>query len=112
MFGSKDKKIEALIRKRKWDVLNNKYLRADAGTRLILAQECGKATDPGVNSVLTTLIRDNDEKVQLAAVKSIAATGKDHEVAQLQWLLKNLPEDKSEMKEAVQEAISKVRGKR
>lgn len=112
MFGSKEKGIEKLIRKGKWEALNKKFLNGDAATRLILAKECAKAGDPGVNSVLTTLIRDEDEKVQLAAVKSIGITGKDHEVAQLQWLLSNTPESKSELIAALQDAISKVRGKR
>jgi len=48
----------------------------------------------------------------LAAVKSIAITGRDHEVAQLQWLLSNTPESDTELIEALQDAISKSRGRR
>jgi hypothetical protein len=112
MFGSKEKKISRLIQKGKWEELNKKFLNSDTETKIMLAQECSKATDPGVNSILTTLIRDSDKRVQLAAVKSIAMTGKDHEVAQLQWLLSNTPEENKELIAAVQEAISKVRGRR
>ena len=112
MFGSKEKKISRLIQKGKWEELNRKFLNSDAETKLILAQECSKAKDPGVNSILTFLMRDSDRRVQLAAVKSIAVTGKDHEVAQLQWLLSNMPEEDKELFIAVQEAISKVRGRR
>lgn len=112
MFGSKEKKIENLIRKGKWEALSKKFLKADAATRLVLAQECAKAGDPGVNSLLSTLIRDEDEKVQLAAVKSIAITGKDHEVAQLQWVLSNTPESNTELTEALHNAISNCRGRR
>lgn len=112
MFGSKEKNIEKLIRKGKWETLNKKFLKGDAATRLVLAQECAKAGDPGVNSLLSTLIRDEDEKVRLAAVKSIAITGRDHEVAQLQWLLSNTPESDTELIEALQDAISKSRGRR
>ena len=111
MFGSKEKRIMHLIEKGKWEELN-KYLKQDAETRLVLAQECSKAKDPGVNSILTALMRDNDKRVQLAAVKSIAVTGKDHEVAQLQWLLTITPEDNKELLIAVHDAISNVRGKR
>ncbi len=112
MFGSKEKSIEKLIKKDKWEALTKKYLQSDSETRLILAKACAKAENPGVNSILTTLIRDSDEKVQLEAVRSIAITGKDHEVAQLQWLLSNTPEEKSVLRDAIQDAISKVRGKR
>lgn len=112
MFSSKEKNVLHLIEKGKWEDLNRKYLNSNAETRLMLAQECSKAKDPGVNSILTSLIRDSDKKVQLAAVKSIAITGKDHEVAQLQWLLSNTPEEDKELIVAVHEAISKVRGQR
>ena len=112
MFGSKESSIEKLIKKGKWESLNKKYLSSDPQTRLALAKSCAKAGDPGVNSILTTLIRDPDEKVKMEAVKSIAITGKDHEVAQLQWLLSNTPAENTELIEAVQFAISQVRGKR
>lgn len=112
MFGNTEKKIEKLIRKGKWDELAQKFLTADAQTRLILAEQCGKSNDPGVNSVLGKLLRDPDERVQLAAVKSTGITGKDHEVAQLQWLLSNTSEDKKELIAALHDSISKVRGKR
>jgi len=112
MFGNAEKKIEKMIQKGKWEDLTKKFLTADAQTRLILAEQCGKSDDPGVNSVLNKLIRDPDEKVQLAAVKSMGITGKDHEVAQLQWLLSNTSEDKKELISALQDSISKVRGKR
>lgn len=112
MFGSKEQNIEKLVKKGKWETLNKKFLTSDPQTRLILAKTCAKASNPGVNGILTTLIRDPDEKVQLEAVRSIAITGKDHEVAQLQWLLSNTSEEKATLYGAVQEAISKVRGKR
>jgi len=112
MFSSKEKTIEKLIKKGKWEALNKKFLGSDKETRLVLAKACAKADNPGVNSILTTLIRDSDEKVQLEAVKSIAVTGKDHEVAQLQWVLSNTPKENSVLHDAVQYAISQVRGKR
>jgi hypothetical protein len=111
LFGSKEKTIQRLIKKGKWEALR-KFLNSDPETRLILAKECGKSNDPGVNSVLTTLLRDEDEKVQLEAVKSITVTGRDHEVAQLQWLMSNTPEDKTELISAIQNAIASVRGRR
>lgn len=112
MFGNAEKKIEKLIRKGKWEDLSKKFLAANAETRLILAEQCGKSNEPGVNSVLNKLLRDPDERVQLAAVKSIGITGTDHEVAQLQWLLSNTSEDKKELISALHDSISKVRGKR
>lgn len=112
LFGSKESKIENLIKKGKWETVNKKFLSGDPQTRLTLARACAKAGDPGVNSILTILIRDPDENVQMEAVKSITITGKDHEVAQLQWLLSNTPEEKAELREAIQVAIANVRGKR
>jgi len=112
MFGSAEKKIEQMIRKGKWDSLTDKFLTADTQTRLILAEQCGKSNDPGVNGVLGKLLRDPDEKVQLAAVKSLGITGTDHEVAQLQWLLANTSEDNKELIDALHDSIAKVRGKR
>ncbi|HAA25050.1 MAG TPA: HEAT repeat domain-containing protein [Ruminiclostridium sp.] len=112
MFGNAEKKIEKMIRKGKWEALTKKYLVADAQKRLILAEQCAKSNDPGVNTILNKLLRDPDERVQLAAVKSLGITGTDHEVAQLQWLLSNTSEDKKELISALHDSISKVRGKR
>lgn len=112
MFGSKESKIARLIKKGKWEILSKKYLNADTETKKILARECAKAKDSGVNSILSTLTRDSDPQVQLEAVKALAVTGKDHEVAQLQWVLSQVPEDNKEMKEAVEHAIASCRGRR
>ena len=71
MFGSKEEKIEKMVLKGKWDDIGNKYLNSDTETRLILAQECAKSNDYNVNSIMSILIRDSDEKVKLAAIKSI-----------------------------------------
>ena len=112
MFGSKEKKIGNLIKRKKWDILKKKYLYADTDTRLLLAKECGNSMDPGVNTILVALFRDPDENVQLESVRAMAKTGKDHEVSQLQWLLSNTPDDKEELKYAIQTAISNIRGKK
>jgi len=112
MFGSKESKIANLIKKGNWDVLSKKYLNADSDTKVTLARECAKANDPGVNSLLTTLTRDSDPKVQLEAVKALAVTGKDREVAQLQWMLSQVPAENKELKEAVEHAIGSCRGRR
>lgn len=112
MFGSKEKKIEKLIKKGKWEIISKKYLNGDNETRLLLAIECGKSSDPGVNSILTTLIRDKDPKIQMETVKSLSKIGRDHEVAQLQWLLSQVPEDNNEFREEIQHAIASCRGKR
>jgi len=112
MFGNVERKIEKMVKKGKWEDLIKKCMTADAKTRLIIAEQCAKLNDPGVNTVLNKLLRDPDENVQLAAVKSIGITGKDHEVAQLQWLLSNTSEDKQELISALHDSISKVRGKR
>jgi len=112
MFGSKQSKIEKLVLKGKWDKINKKYLNGDAKTRLLLAQACAKAKDMGVNNILAVLLRDPDEKVQLAAIKSIGITGRDHEAAQLQWIIENTPAEKTEIIDAAKEAFSMVRGRK
>jgi len=112
MFGSKNEKIEKLVQKGKWDDLGDKYINSDTETRLILAQECGKSTDYNVNSILSILLRDPDITVKMAAIKSVSNTGKDHECAQLEWILSNTPEDNTELIAALQDSITKVRRKR
>lgn len=112
MFGNKEKKIESLIKKGNWDVLMKKFLHADTSTKVMLAKGCANSKDPGVNSLLTSLIRDTDYNVRLEAVKAIAVTGKEHEVAQLQWLLDNTPENETEMISAIHTAISNSKGRR
>lgn len=112
MFGSKVEKIEKMIQKGKWDDLSTKSINSDAETRLILAQECAKSTDYKVNNLLSFLIRDNDEKVKLAAIKSIGITGTDRETAQLEWLMSITSEDKVEIIAALQDSTSKIRRKK
>ncbi|NLM09408.1 MAG: HEAT repeat domain-containing protein [Clostridiaceae bacterium] len=112
MFGSKESKIARLIKKGKWEVLSKKYLNSDTETKILLARECAKANEPGVNSLLSTLTRDSDPKVQLEAVKALTITGRDHEVAQLQWLLTQVPAENKEMVEAIEHAIGSCRGRR
>lgn len=112
MFGSKNEKIQKMVMKGKWDDLSTKFINSDAETRLILAEECSNSTDYKVNNLLSVLIRDNDEKVKLAAIKSIGITGKDHESSQLEWLLLNTPEDKTQIIAALNDSISKVRRKK
>ncbi|NLX78201.1 MAG: HEAT repeat domain-containing protein [Clostridiaceae bacterium] len=112
MFGSKESKIARLIKRGKWDAISRKYLNSDTETKIILARECAKSKNPGVNSILSTLTRDSDSNVQLEAVKALQVTGKEHEVAQLQWLLNQVPEDNSEMIKAIELAIDSCRGRR
>ena len=112
MFDSKEEKIQKMILKGKWDDLSNKYLNSDTETRLILAQECAKSDDYKVNSILSILLRDSDESVKLAAIKSIGVTGKDHECSQLEWVMSNTPDDKTNIIAALQDSITKVRRKR
>ncbi len=112
MFGSKERKIEKMVQKAKWDKLNKMLLKADADTRLLIAQECQKAQDPGVNSILSLLIRDGDKRVRIAAIKSMGVTGRNHEVAQLEWVLSNTPADETDVIEAVHEALPKLRNKK
>lgn len=112
MFGSKERKIERMVLKAKWDKLNKMLAKADADTRLLIATECQKATNPGVNSILSLLIRDGDKRVQIAAIKSLGVTGTSHEASQLDWLLSNTPEDQTDVIEAIHESLPKIRGKR
>lgn len=112
LFGSKESKIASLIKRGKWEILSKKYLNADSDTKIILARECAKVNDPGVNSLLSTMLRDSDPRVQLEAVKALSVTGKDHEVAQLQWLLSQAPKDNKELIDAIEQAIGNCRGRR
>ena len=112
MFGSKEKKIEKLVLKRKWDIINKKILYADTESRMILAQKCALSEDLAVNNVLNVLIKDEDEKVQLTAIKSLATTGRQREGAQLQWLMANLPPEKNNVIEAARETFGEIKDKK
>ena len=104
-------KIEHLIQKGHWDKLENKYLKGDTETKLALAKACaGSEADESCN-ILVTLLRDSEEAVQLEAVHSLGKIGNDHTTGQLQWLLNQLPAEKTELINAIHEAIKNVRHK-
>lgn len=108
----KERRIEKMVLKRKWDAINKKILPGDSETRLILAKKCALSDDLNVNNVLTVLIRDEDEVIQLTAIKSLAHTGRQREGAQLQWLMANLPPEKEELRQAARDTFGKIKDKK
>ena len=110
-MSDKAAKIEKLVDKKHWAKLESKYLNGDEETKIALAKACSKANADETVNMLVTLLHDSSESVQLEAVKSLGVVGNDHATAQLQWLLDQLSADKTELIDAIHEAISHVRHK-
>lgn len=111
-MGDKSQEVEKLVSKGKWDKLEKKFLYSNSDNRLALAKALSQSSaDEGYN-LLVTLIKDEDHDVQLAAVKSLGATGSDRAASQLQWVLAKTPQTQTDTIDALQTAINSVRGKK
>ncbi len=86
-------------------------MNGDTETRLALAKACAASDSDESCNILITLLRDREDSVKLEAVKSLGKIGNDHATAQLQWLLNQLPAEKTELIGAIHEAIKNVRHK-
>lgn len=111
MFGHSEDKIDKLVEKRHWDKLQSKYLNGSDAERLELAKACGAVDADESCNILVTLLHDNNEDIQMEAVKSLGRIGNDHTTAQLQWLLGQLPETKTELIHEIHQAIANVKHK-
>jgi HEAT repeat protein len=108
MFGNNANQMAHLVQKHQWDKVGKKLQGADVQTRIAIAAACGGSSDEEAPVTLINLLRDSDEAVQLQAVKSLGAVGSSSAKTHLQWLSDNLDGDKKELREAIQEAFSKI----
>ena len=111
MFGHSEDKIEKLVEKKHWDKLQSKYLNGSDDQRLELAKACGGSDADESCNILVTLLHDENEAVQMEAVKSLGKIGNDHTTAQLQWLLSQQKKKKTELIHEIHQAIASVKHK-
>ena len=111
MAGEKKAKMEQLVKKGKWDKIMKHFAEAaDPETRRAVAEACALSQDDGSFNCLTTLMRDPDASVQLAAVKSMASVGTmEHATAQLNWMMGRNPSP--ELKAAITETLAAIRAR-
>jgi len=108
MFGSKEDRLRKLIRKNRWGKISKILETADSQTKILFASECGSTKNEKSLNYLIALLRDDDEKVQLEAVKALGLLGKDSAKTHLLDILNNLPKEKTELYNAIRESISKI----
>jgi len=108
MFGSKEDRLRRLIRKNRWGKISKILETADSQTKILFASECGSSKNEKSLNYLIALLRDEDEKVQLEAVKSLGLLGKESAKTHLLDILNNLPKEKTELNNAIRESISKI----
>lgn len=112
MFGNKEKQVEHLIESRHWDKVDKLLERATPEVRLHAAQACGQVSDVESANLLIRLLKDEDERVQLAAVQSLGAVGGSGSATHLSWLLEHLPAGREQTREAISKALAAVHTRR
>ena len=115
MFGlggkaSQEEKMIKLVKKGDWGSLSN-YLEKDSETKVNLSKACATSTSSDCMNILLLLIEEPEIEVKLAAVKSLAAVGTDHETAALQQLLMKTPKENEELRGAITAAVQAMRRK-
>lgn len=109
MFGSKSDEAEKLVAEKKWDKLQKKYVLGDDASRLAAAEALKNGVADEAYNFLIDLLKDSNQDVQLAAIKSLGVAGTDRAVAQLQWVLTKVPASDTVRIAAIQDSITKVR---
>ena len=102
--------MEKLVQKKHWDKLR-KHIDGKKEEKLDLAQACSISDADECCNILVSLLHDNDQDVQLAAVKSLGIIGNDHATVQLQWLRSKAEPGQTELIDAIHLAIKSVRNK-
>lgn len=100
--------MEQFVKKHLWGKISQKFHNLDAQARLDLATACGNSSDEDAPDVLIELLRDNDEKVLMQAVKSLGMVGTSNAKTHLLALLWKLPDGKDELKNAIKESAAKA----
>jgi HEAT repeat protein len=107
MFGSSNH-FEHMVEKNQWDKINAKLNNANVQTRLEIAEACSKSSEDESMNILIRLLTDNDESVQLQAVKSLGISGRSSTKTHLHWLTEHLPEGRENVRAAIKEAFMKI----
>ena len=108
LLGKEEKKIARLVKRGRWTKLQKMLKKGDSDTRAAITAALGTAKEDDAFNILVLLIKDNDEKVQLQAVKSMGDLGVDRAKVHLQDLGSKLPEEKTELIDAIKKSIAKI----
>jgi hypothetical protein len=108
MFFNNENQMEQMVKKHQWDKIGKKLHGADVKSKLALATACGTSPDEDSLHTLIKLLSDSDESVVLQAVKSFGDVGGDNAKTHLMSLSDRLPADKTAIKDAIRESISKI----
>lgn len=111
MFGNKSEEAEKLVKEGKWDKLSKKFLNGNDEERLAAAKALSTSHADEAYNALIDLLKDSNHEVVMAAVLSLSANATDRAASQLQWLLTKTPATDKALCDAIQAAISNVRGK-
>lgn len=102
------KKIERLVKRRRWNKINKLLEKSDSQTRIAFATELGNSKDDNAYNLLILLLDDSDEEVRIQTIKSLGNLGRESAKTYLQRILMSLPQEESALGEATREAISKI----
>jgi HEAT repeat protein len=101
-------KAAKLVKRNRWGKINKLLEKGDSEIRAALASELKNNRDDNSINLLIILLKDSDEKVQLEAVKSLGELRVERAKTHLQNMFKFVPEDKTELIEAIKDAIAKI----
>lgn len=108
MFGSKEQKIARLVKRGRWGKIGKMLEKGDSETRVAVTAELGNTKDESAYNYLILLLKDNDEQVQLQAVKSLGNLEMERAKVHLQNLISSVPKEKTSLIDAIKESISKI----
>lgn len=113
MFESTEEKITKLVKKGKWEKIKAKYLYSNNVDELaLLAKACSQSDSDDSVNVLVALLDVADQKVVLEALHSLGQVGTDHAVANLQLMFQETDPANKERKDAIQDALNKIRDRK
>jgi hypothetical protein len=108
MFGNNENQMEKLVKKHQWDKAGKKLRDADTESKIAFAAACGGSSDEEAINFLIELIKDDDEKVQIQAVKSMGVNKSQIAKTHLQWLSDRIPAEKNGLKAEIKKTIELI----
>lgn len=108
MFGSGKNPFEHMVEKNQWEKISAKLTKANLQTRLEIAEACSKSSEDESMNILIRLLTDQEEAVQMEAIKSLGISGRASTKTHLHWLSEHLPEGKDNVKAAIKDSLVKI----
>ncbi|HCS73276.1 MAG TPA: hypothetical protein DIW17_05300 [Clostridiales bacterium] len=107
-MGNSEKRIARLVKRGRWTKIQKMLGKSDSATRAAITTELGNTQEEDAFNILVMLLKDNDEKVQLEAVKSLGVLGVERAKVHLQDMISKIPEDKTELNDAIKNSIAQI----